>query len=323
MVLIGLSEIGAVYAAAYWVEVFVNLIVAFIPSVGTALLAAFFLDKAFKKSKNLGDSLVKSGIDHIEYVSGKMNKRDRSILFGLNNREKPLEVCLCFLTGDNFFLDYYEYLLDLLDNNCEVKILLANPFESNRYKEYMETYPVKFDRDSSLCTVEDKDKLAQLYYEYSHANKDKHNQLNYLERTYLMVSKEVLERISESKYRRPYAILEDFEKQRVWMDRISTTGDHVMQVALVTKIIESLNEKSEGSKIKLAYYKDEYRIPIILAKYKKGYELETLLWTNMNAPVKETTKSVNVFGKTNDNFDASYITDVVKSFDYLFSRYSD
>ena len=42
----------------------------------------------------------------------------------------------------------------------------------------------------------------------------------------------------------------------------------------------------------------------------------------MNAPVKETTKSVNVFGQTNDENDATYVTDVIKSFDYLFDRYS-
>jgi hypothetical protein len=310
-----------VTGAAYWLDVIISLLVAFIPSVGTALLAAFFLDKAFKKSKNLGDSLVKSGIDHIEYVSGKMNKRDRSILFGLNHREKPIEVCLCFITGDNFFLDYYEYLLDLLDNQCKIKILLANPFDSKRYDEYLKKYPSKFDRDTSLCQKSDKEKLAALYYDYSAFDKDAHNKLSYLERTYLMVSKEVIERISEEKYRRPYSILEEHEKQNVWLDRISNTGDHVMQVALVTKIIESLNEKSTGTKIELAYYKDEYRIPIILSKYKKAYEIETLLWTNMNAPVKETTRSVNVFGKTNDNNDATYVTDVVKSFDYLFSRY--
>jgi hypothetical protein len=41
----------------------------------------------------------------------------------------------------------------------------------------------------------------------------------------------------------------------------------------------------------------------------------------MNAPVKQTTESVNVFGKTKEKTDGSYISDVMKSFDYLFDKY--
>ena len=59
-----------------------------------------------------------------------------------------------------------------------------------------------------------------------------------------------------------------------------------------------------------------------MAKYKKEDKESFYLWTNMNAPVKETTKSVNVFGQTSDENDATYVTDVIKSFDYLFNRYS-
>ena len=43
----------------------------------------------------------------------------------------------------------------------------------------------------------------------------------------------------------------------------------------------------------------------------------------MNAPVKETTKSVNVFGKiTTSAEEVSYVSDVRKSFEYLFEKYS-
>lgn len=306
----------------YWIEVLIDFSIELIPAVITALLTAWFLDKAFQKSKHLGDSLVKSGIDNIEYASGKMSKRDRTKFFGLNGKEKPNEINLCFLTGDNFFLDYYEYLLDLANNNTRIKVLIANPFESNRVSEYLEKYPSEFTREGSLCSAIDKEKLANLYYEYNSYNAEQLSKLAYLERTFLMVSKENIERIAENKYGRSYSILEENEKLNVWRDRIGKTGDHIMQTMIVTKIVESLNKKSQGTKIELYYYKDEYRIPITLAKYKKKDKEDFLLWTNMNAPVKETTKSVNVFGQTNDENDASYVTDVIKSFDYLFDRYS-
>ena len=118
---------ASVIALTYWGEKGVDILTALIASFTTAALVALFLDKAFKRSKKLGDSLVKSGIDKIEYVSGKMSRRDRSILFGLNNKTKPIELNLCFLTGDNFFLDYYDYLQQLLDNDCKIKLLIANP----------------------------------------------------------------------------------------------------------------------------------------------------------------------------------------------------
>ena len=306
----------------YWFEVLIDFGIELIPAVITALLTAWFLDKAFQKSKHLGDSLVKSGIDNIEYASGKMSKKDRAKLFGLNGKRMPDQISLCFLTGDNFFLDYYEYLLNLLNNNCQIRLLIANPFDSVRSNEYLENYPVDFSRETSLCKLKDKELLAKKYYEYNSYNAEAMSKLAYLERTFLMVSKENIERIAENKFGRSYSVLEEKEKQQVWFDRIGKTGDHVMQVMIVTKIVESLNKKSTGSKIELYYYKDEYRIPITLAKYKNKENDEYLLWTNMNAPVKETTKSVNVFGQTNDENDATYVTDVIKSFDYLFDRYS-
>ncbi|MGE4321145.1 MAG: hypothetical protein AB7E61_06835 [Acholeplasmataceae bacterium] len=315
-----ISDVSMI-ALTYWIEKGVDILTALIPSAATALLAAWFLDKAFKRSKNLGDSLVKSGIDKIEYASGKMSRRDRSILFGLNNKIKPIEVCLCFLTGDNFFLDYYDYLQQLLDNDCKIKLLVANPFDSKRYDKQLERMSDSFEKNTYTCCEEDKKDVANLYYEYSMLSNNKLNDLCYLERTYLMVSSQIIEKISENTYKDFYANLDEESKQKVWFERISKTGDHIMQVALVTKLVEKLNQDSKGSKIEIGYYKDEYRIPMILAKYNNNDREETLLWTNMNAPVKETTKSVNVFGKTTENDDSTYITDVMKSFDYLFDRY--
>ncbi|MBQ9145505.1 MAG: hypothetical protein IJX70_03480 [Clostridia bacterium] len=315
----------------YWPEVFINFGNQLIPAIITAVLTALILDKAFKKSKRLGDSLVKSGIDNIEYASGKMSRSDRDKLFGLNGRPKPDEVSLCFLTGDNFFLDNYRYISELQKSGCKIRVLLANPYDSPRAMIYFDSHQGDFSKEKSLCSAEDKAHLAELYCKYYAYNADETSKLSYLERTYLMVSKDNIERIAQSEYNCSYDTLSSSEKVAVWKKRIGATGDHITQVMIVTKIVEALN-KNSTNQIELHYYRDEYRIPITLAKYKKSTiskhrnrgddYTEYLLWTNMNAPVKETTKSVNVFGKTKDIYDSTYITDVVKTFNYLFDKYS-
>ncbi len=307
----------------YWLERFIDLLLQLIPSIGTALFTAWFLDKAFKKSKKLGEDLAKSGIDHIEYASGKMCKKDRAKLFGLNGKVAPVEVSLCFLTGDNFFLDYYNYILDLLKRGTKIRVIIANPFDSERSAEYAKNHPEEFSREISLCTEEHKKSLAQHYYKITKYNKDEMAKLAYLERTFLMVSREAIDRVAESKFGRKYTHLDENEKQQAWYARIPKTGDHIMQVMIVTKIIDSLNKACPENKIELAYYKDEYRIPITLAKFKKGEDDEYYLWTNMNAPVKETTKSVNLLGRSEEEGEANYVTDVINTFNYLFDRYND
>ena len=307
---------------AYWLDIFLSFLIELVPAVFTALLTAWFLDRAFQKSKHIGDSLIKSGIEDIKYASGKMTKKDSLKFFGLNGNPKPEEINLCFLTGDNFFLDYYSYLLELVNSGTRVKVLIANPFDSNRVKDYLERYPVEFSRENSMCKLEDRQALGELYYKYYNLNSEEFSKLTYLERTFLMVSKENIERISNRLFAREYGILTEEEKKKVWLERVGKTGDHIMQVLLVTKIVESINKQSTGTQIELYYYKDEYRIPITLAKFNKNDKEEILLWTNMNAPVKETTKSVNVFGKTDDENDATYVSDVLNSFNYLFDKYS-
>lgn len=311
----------AAFDQNYWLDAIIQLALAFIPSIGTAVLVAFLLDKAFKRSKKIGDSLVKSGIENIDYVSGKMSSKDCSILFGLNKREKPFELNLCFLTGDNFFLDNYNYLLELLNHGTKIKVLIAGADDSIRYKRYIKKYPNIFDRNTGFCDDDDKKELIDIYMKYHDYKSDDLAQLHYVERTYLMVSKEVVEKRARTDYNSSYAFLSDENRSNVWGHRIARTGDHMMQIALVTKIIHTLNKQSTNEKISLAYYKDEYRIPIILAKYKEKESEAYLLWTNMNAPVKQTTESVNVFGKTKEKTDGSYISDVMKSFDYLFDKY--
>ena len=311
---------------AYWADVGVDIAVGVISALITAAVTTWLLDKAFRKSKYLGDSIKKAGIEKIDYTSGKMSQKDRNILFGLKGNQMPNELKICFITGDNFCKDNFENLADLVKNGRTIKALIGNPYCSERATEYFK----KFTADSPLaelqCSEEDKMALADLYLRLNELHGDDLRNLCYLERTYLMVSKEIIERKAKEKYSAAYNKLTPQEKREVWLSRISSTGDHVMQAVLVTRMLELVKKQAaNGGKVDLRYYHDEYRIPITLAEYyaENGQkENRLMLWTNMNAPVRETTKSVNVFGIDKFEEGATYVNDVNISFEYLFDKYS-
>lgn len=319
---------GSVKEGLYWADVTVNVIAGAITAIITAAITSWMLDKAFRKSKYLGDSISKAGIEKIDYTSGRMTQKDRNILFGLKGNQMPNELKLCFITGDNFFKDNFDNLVNLVKNGRIIKVLIGNPNLCKHAENYFKEFSSDHSLDELHCSDDDKEKLANIYLELNELHGDDLRKLSYLERTYLMVSKDIIDRKVKEKYvNLKYSELSNDKKKEIWIDRISSTGDHVMQAVLVTRMIEKINKESvNGGKIELRYYHDEYRIPITLAEYyadgahKEG---KMMLWTNMNAPVRETTKSVNVFGIDNFEEDATYVNDVKCTFDYLFEKYSE
>lgn len=312
---------------AYWADVGVSIVVGVISAIITAAITSWMLDKAFRKSKYLGDSISKAGIEKIDYTSGKMTQKERNILFGLKGNQMPKELKICFITGDNFCKDNFGNLVGLVKNGCTIKALIGNPNTCARAAEYFEKFSTELPLEALCCSDQDKKALAGLYLKLNELYGDELRKLSYLERTYLMVSKDIIERKSKDRYLRSYKELTDDEKRTVWLERISATGDHVMQAVLVTRMLQLVaKEAQNGGEVDLRYYHDEYRIPITLAEYyAEGEQRENklMLWTNMNAPVRETTKSVNVFGV--DKFDegATYVNDVNCTFEYLFEKYSN
>lgn len=308
----------------YWANVAVDVIFGVVSALITAVITSWLLDRAFRKSRDLGESLKKVGIEKIDYSSGTMKRKDRNILFGERGNPKPNELKICFITGDNFCKDNFENLINLVKNGRTIKALIGNPKDCDRSEEYFKRFSEKKFEDLH-CTDEDKDKLATLYVKYNELHGDELRKLCYLERTYLMVSKDIIERKSKLKYLRPYKNLNLEEKKQIWVERISSTGDHVMQAVLVTRMFDLINAESEnGGKADLRYYHDEYRIPIILAEFYcdcKSNENKLMLWSNINAPVRETTKSINVFGVDKCEEDPTYVNDINYTFEYLFEKY--
>ena len=313
---------------SYWADVGVKIFESVVAAIFVAMITSWLLNKAFRKSKYLGESIGKAGIQKIDYSSGKMTKKDRNILFGLKGNPMPTELKICFITGDNFCKDNFGELANLVQNGRTIKALIGNPCPCERSKEYFEKFSPDLPIKDLFCSEDDKKKLAQLYTELNELNGDKLRERSYLERTYLMVSKDIIYRKAREKYApRTYNDLTKEEKQSIWMERISSTGDHVMQAVLVTRMLQAVNRFSDnGGKVELHYYHDEYRIPITLAEYDvdaKNKENKLMLWTNMNAPVRETIKSVNVFGVDISNEKATYVNDVNCTFDYLLEKYPD
>lgn len=310
----------------YWADIAINIVVGVISAVITAAVTSWMLDKAFRKSKYLGDSIKKAGIEKIDYTSGKMTQKDRNILFGLKGNRMPKELKLCFITGDNFCKDNFEALAKLAEEGCTIKMLIGNPNSCPRAEEYFKKFSENSQLEDLRCSDADKDALADLYVQLNELRGEELGKRSYLERTYLMVSKELIKNRALEMFGEKYENLSDEQKKKVWYARISANGDHVMQAVLVTRILGLVRKRAKnGGKVELRYYHDEYRIPITLAEYyAEGEDKENklMLWTNMNAPVKETTKSVNVFGVDKFEEGATYVNDVNSSFEYLFDKYS-
>lgn len=313
---------------SYWADAGMKILESVIAAIVVAVITSWLLNKAFRKSKYLGDNIGKAGIERIDYTSGKMPKKDHNILFGLKGNPMPKELKICFITGDNFCKDNFWELVELVKNGRTIKALIGNPCTCDRSKEYFDTFSRNLPLKDLYCSEESKKELAKLYADLNEEQGEELRKRSYLERTYLMVSKDIIYRKAREKFApRTYKELNPEEKQAIWMERISSTGDHVMQAVLVTRMLQAVNSYSaNGGKVELHYYHDEYRIPITLAEYDvdaKNKESKLLLWTNMNAPVRETTKSVNVFGKDTSTENVTYVNDVNCTFDYLLEKYPD
>ena len=88
----------------------------------------------------------------------------------------------------------------------------------------------------------------------------------------------------------------------------------------------AMKRAAKNGSIELRHYEDEYQMPIILVRTRAGKdnkEDSIFLWTNINAPIKETSESINVFcsSEVDEVNDKAFLSDVCTSFDYLWETY--
>ena len=306
----------------YYIDILIGFGVAILQAIVLAIITKIVIDKSLRKSKSIGDGLTKVGIEKVEVKNGKMSISDQNVLFGRNGKQMPTKLKLCFLTGVNFFYDYQEDLRNLVAHGTKIQVLLFSPFSHPCYEEYKK----KLDNYDIHSCIFPKD-LREMIIDRSMRNweliGDELAKLSYSEREFLMLSAAHFKKLLNG---RKYEQLEEKEKRDLWDKRMNIYGSDITETILAMKLLKEVNTHKTGSGgIELHFYTDEYQMPITLAEYDYGTSRKNksfvMLWTNMNAPVRETIKSINVLGMKDGNNDASFVEDVSLSFDYLFNKY--
>ena len=306
----------------YYINILIGFGVAILQAIVLAIITKIVIDKSLRKSKSIGDGLTKVGIEKVEVKNGKMSISDQNVLFGRNGKQMPTKLKLCFLTGVNFFFDYQEDLRNLVRNGTKVQILLFSPFAHPKYQEYskrLENY------DLNKCIFPTDLRMDIIKYNMNNweLTGDELAKLSYPEREFLMLSEAHFKKLLNG---RKYNQLTEEEKIDLWDKRMNIYGSDITETILSMKLLKEINSHSQGAGgIELHFYTDEYQMPITMAEYDYGTSRKNksfvMLWTNMNAPVRETIKSINVLGMKDGNNDASFVEDVSLSFDYLFNKY--
>lgn len=297
-----------------------SIFIAVIQAMLIALITKKFVDKAFQEQRLIGKNLQEYGIKKVSAdKGGTLSKSARKVVFGLDGRLYPEKLDLCFISGHGFFRDYETkagYLSDLVKNGCKIRVLLANPYRG-KFKDWSE---------KKLSSPEYLDEIVDYYY--SVVSNDIKAQC-FLERSYAMLIKEkVLDENNSNKLSKEKLI------KRLSFDPAvgDCCGDHIYQVKNIANMCKKINASAQkGGNIEIRFYEDEYQMPIIKAtsfideKHYSRNEEMVLLWTNVNAPIKETSESINVFCSVNinDENNTTFISDVTKTFEYLWDLYDE
>jgi|GEM_PF-3676771 len=282
-----------------WVVVGAEVLSAIAAIVGLAIAGNWF-SKARQQQRVLGKNLKNYGIERINTQRGALDKKDRALLFGLRGKPVPKEVCLSFISGCHFIDDYQEEIKNLAARGCVVKLLLAKPngFSAKRCDENG-----KFSGENLQLVTDHYFKIIK---------KEKPSS-TFQDREFIML---VLSHLVKA---------DDEQTRKNIQSELAEHGDHASEVVWARGLLRKLRKsRANGGDIILRYYVDEYQMPIIMAKYdvKKKKDVRLRLWTNMNAPIKETMQSVSVYAVDIEDNEKCFASDVEKSFDYLWETYS-
>ncbi len=301
-----------------WAEKLIELIFAIIQALIIAYITKNAFDRILQKEKAIGKRLKDYGIESVKSSDGKMTPDHEHIAFGQRGYDKPTEMDLCFITGRMFFQNFQfknniNYIGELVQNDCRVRVLLVNPYDGiiyKKFKKHIDNGDLDFLKQDTYINV-----VADFYYKIIVKN-DPYLLKNssFIERTEAMLLRSMVKPNENSK-----------EKCiKIIKNHISEYGDFRYQV-LYNKIgLEKLNERaSTYGSIEVRFYADEYRMPITLVKKNanKNKEATTFLWTNMNAATRETTDSINIFFKVKESKRSELVDDIEETFRCLWNRY--
>ena len=289
-----------------------SVIIAILQAVLIAIVTKILLDRAFKEQRLIGKNLQEYGIKKVRANSeGTLSKSAREIAFGLNGKLCPSNLDICFISGRRFFQDFQTntgYLSRLMQKGCRIRVLLANPYRGT-FKDYLVE---DYSESNALDT------LTDYYYQIlTHQSQA----ASFLERTYAMLISAKVQ--SDNSY---------IVNKNSLKKCLNDFGDHNYQVKDIEQICNNLKESAKnGGSIELRFYEDEYQMPIIIAKtfvdtkHEEKNEERVFLWTNINAPIRQTHESINILCTTDSDeiHNKTFINDVCNSFEYLWNLYGE
>ena len=111
--------------------------------------------------------------------------------------------------------------------------------------------------------------------------------------------------------------------------RVTDNCELAPQVVQLEAHVDELNKQNGNNNIQVRYYQDEYRFPLMIAKYSvkdskklKEKPYSSHVWTNLATPVQESRESINVYAKDDAMEDSPFVNYALSSFDYLWERYA-
>lgn len=286
----------------YW-DKSISLAFGILQALLISLLMYLFVNKAIVKRQKIGRSLNNEGVQRVTADDGKLTKNDIDLLFGYGNNPSPKEIKLCFLSGAGFLSRFEEDLVKAIKRGCDIKILVASPVGSHFFDDYKNRYDIQTDV------------LVDYYAEAFLSN---NYDDSFLEKEDFMIALGKKEKHNLSK--------RDLKKEFYKFFTEHQTGDSVGQIFTVNEIVQRISKKTKGDcsgSIKIRYYKDEYRMPLILSKHDPHKKKPgcVRLWTNMTAPTDETRDSISLYFQTNDNQKGKFVESMDNYFDYLWDYY--
>ena len=301
----------------FWLDIIKAVIIFFLTTI-FGLIITNKLSIIKENNKHLSNYGIKEIGAH---GNADLKFLDKVRLFGHFNAEKPTELCFFFMTGNAFFRKYLKTLTSLAIEGCQINILVSD-YSSCRFRSKI---------DNSLDADKKETAVAERVAYYRDIVCGNDSGQCFLDRTTAMLAaKDFSLLISDNP--------NDTESAQARLKEhiVTNQHEHSIQIAeLINKVNAAnktiKNQKTKDAKnskqIKIRFYKDEYRFPIMIAKYEQSKKnnkkrVYKRVWADITAPVQEARESIKIFAEAKGNKEAPFVDCVINSFDYVWNRYS-
>ena len=289
----------------------VSLVFGVLQGTIVGIIVGTILKEAYREAMSIGINLSDYGIKKVSVAeNGKLDQKSRNALFGtglgLRPVKKPDRIRLCFISGYNFINYFEKEIVDLITYGTKIELLIAGPSPTEEEK----LFDFNVVAEDNVFVETQQNKYIQMYKDDEGAS--------FGDRIFLMLS-------SGKDSKKGDNTVENRICQLVYDNR--KKGDCRMEIINTVKIVEELRKNTNTDNIRIRFYKDEYRMPIILANYdgndvaSKKPEVTARLWTNIGMPIREAMDTVSIYAEKLNDTRNKIVDDSELYFSYLWDKY--